>query len=205
MAPSSSDSEEKTTVQVSIHHLTANTPDKQDAPAELAGGQVSSDDDTHDETTILRAQKRRREEARLVRKLDCYVAPVMAALMLISYLDRGNIGFAATQGMAAALGLQKGQLNTAVSVFYVSYILVEFPMALLAKRLRFHRVLPAITLGWGLVCLGTGFVRGYWSLVLTRVLLGVFEGCLFPTMTLFLCDWYKREELAVRVSYLLSE
>lgn len=204
MAPSSSNSEEKMMVQVSVHHLTTNTPDKQDAPAELAGGQVSSDDGNHDEATILQAQKRR-QEARLVRKLDCYVAPVMALLMLISYLDRGNIGFAATQGMAAALGLQRGQLNTAVSVFYVSYILVEFPMALLAKRLRFHRVLPVITLGWGLVCLGTGFVRGYWSLVLTRVLLGVFEGCLFPTMTLFLCDWYKREELAVRVSYLLSE
>lgn len=150
-------------------------------------------------------QMRRRREARLVRKLDCFIAPIMMLLMLISYLDRGNIGFAATQGMTADLGLRGSQLNTAVSVFYVSYILAEFPSAMLVKRLAFHRVIPAITLGWGLVCLFTGFVQAFWSLVLTRLLLGFFEGCLFPCMTLFLCDWYKREELAVRVSYLFSK
>jgi hypothetical protein len=32
-------------------------------------------------------------------------------LMLISYLDRGNIGFAATQGMADDIGLVGNQLN----------------------------------------------------------------------------------------------
>jgi MFS family permease len=51
----------------------------------------------------------------------------------------------------------------------------------------------------------TGFVRGFPSLVATRLLLGFFEGCLFPSMTLFLCDWYKREELATRISFLFGE
>ena len=47
----------------------------------------------------------RRDEARLVRKLDLYIAPVLMLLMLISYLDRGNIGYAATQGMNEDIGL----------------------------------------------------------------------------------------------------
>lgn len=182
----SSPAEEKTTAE---YHLQENTNDR------------SSQNGRQDAS--LKANKRR--EARLVRKLDCFIAPVMMLLMLISYLDRGNIGFAATQGMTADIGLRGSQLNTAVSVFYVSYILAEFPSAMLVKRLSFHRVIPAITLGWGLVCLFTGFIQGFWSLVLTRILLGFFEGCLFPSMTLFLCEWYKREELAVRVSYLFSE
>ena len=33
-----------------------------------------------------------KKEAKLRRKLDLYIAPVMMLLMLISYLDRGNIG-----------------------------------------------------------------------------------------------------------------
>lgn len=160
-----------------------------------------SDGATSLEATHLHAKR----EARLVRKLDCFIAPVMMLLMLLSYLDRGNIGFAATQGMTADIGLAGTQLNTAVSVFYIFYILAEFPTALLVKRLQFHRVIPAITCCWGVVCLSTGFVRGFGSLVVTRILLGFFEGCLFPSMTLFLCEWYKREELAVRVSYLFSE
>jgi hypothetical protein len=51
------------------------------------------------------------KEARLRRKLDLYIAPVMMMLMLISYLDRGNIGFAATQGMTDDIGLHGNQLN----------------------------------------------------------------------------------------------
>jgi hypothetical protein len=54
---------------------------------------------------------RRREEKALVRRLDFFIAPVMMLLMLISYLDRGNIGFAATQGMIQDIHLQGSQLN----------------------------------------------------------------------------------------------
>lgn len=57
----------------------------------------------------------RKREAALVRKLDCFIAPVMMLLMLISYLDRGNIGFAATQGMAEDIGLKGSQLNVSAS------------------------------------------------------------------------------------------
>lgn len=53
----------------------------------------------------------RKEEAALVRKLDTFIAPVMMLLMLISYLDRGNIGFAATQGMTEDINLKGTELN----------------------------------------------------------------------------------------------
>ena len=53
----------------------------------------------------------KKREAKLVRKLDLFIAPVMMMLMLISYLDRGNIGFAATQGMADDIGLKGSELN----------------------------------------------------------------------------------------------
>ena len=53
----------------------------------------------------------KKKEAKLLRKLDLFVAPVMMMLMLISYLDRGNIGFAATQGMIMDIGLKGSELN----------------------------------------------------------------------------------------------
>lgn len=52
-----------------------------------------------------------RREKRVVRKLDLYITPVMLLLMLISYLDRGNIGFAATQGMTKDIGLKANELS----------------------------------------------------------------------------------------------
>lgn len=53
----------------------------------------------------------KKKEAALLRKLDLFIAPVMMMLMLISYLDRGNIGFAATQGMIKDINLKGSELN----------------------------------------------------------------------------------------------
>ncbi|KAL3958247.1 hypothetical protein ACCO45_006409 [Purpureocillium lilacinum] len=143
------------------------------------------------ENPVSEDPERIKREKALVRKLDLFIAPVMMLLMLISYLDRSNIGFAATQGMTHDINLKGSQLNTAVSVFYIFYVLAEFPAAILVKRLQFNRVIPIITFLWGIVCLSTGFVRSFGPLMVTRVLLGLFEGCLFPSLTLFMCNWYK--------------
>jgi MFS family permease len=50
-----------------------------------------------------------------------------------------------------------------------------------------------------------GFIQNFAGLCVCRLILGFFEGCLFPCLTLFFANWYKREELAQRVSYLFSE
>jgi len=176
---------------------------KVDTPSPGVGPSTDTETATVDDNAQHDPDRARKEKA-LVRKLDCFIAPVMMLLMLISYLDRGNIGFAATQGMTNDIGLRGNQLNTAVSVFYIFYVLAEFPTSILVKRLRFNRVIPAITFCWGVVCLCTGFVHSFGPLIVTRLLLGFFEGCLFPSMTLLLCNWYKREELGVRISFLFS-
>ncbi|TGJ78987.1 hypothetical protein E0Z10_g9777 [Xylaria hypoxylon] len=163
----------------------------------------------------INSQRFHKEKA-LVRRLDYFIIPVLMLVNTISFLDRGNIGFAATQGMARDIHLQGNQFNytldfltwshfskTAVSIFYIPYILVEVPVSLLVKRLGFHRVIPVIVLFWGLVCVFTGFIRSFASLIVTRILLGFFEGCLFPSIALCLCNWYKREELGVRMALLI--
>ena len=71
--------------------------------------QDSFTEDVEQETPESIAYKKR--EAVLLRKLDLFIAPVMMMLMLISYLDRGNIGFAATQGMIVDIHLKGSELN----------------------------------------------------------------------------------------------
>ncbi|KAI1763793.1 MFS general substrate transporter [Hypoxylon sp. FL1150] len=143
-----------------------------------------------------------RREVRVVAKLDLFLCPILIALQLIAFLDRGNIGFAATQGMITDLDLVDTQLNTAVSLFYPLYILSEFPAALIAKRVGFNRVIPAAAACWGFCCLGNGFARNFGDLVACRILMGMFEGFLMPSLTLMLANWYKRDEIGLRISYL---
>ncbi len=95
-------------------------------------------------------------------------------------------------------------VKVAVSVFYIFYVLAEFPVSLFARRLQFNRIIPAATVSWGLVCLCNGFVNDFGGLVACRLVLGLTEGFLFPSMTLMLATWFRREELATRISYLFS-
>lgn len=62
--------------------------------------------------------ERARREKVVVRKLDIFIGPMLMILMLISYLDRSNIGFAATQGMTEDINLKGSQLNVRFSPPY---------------------------------------------------------------------------------------
>ena len=73
-----------------------------------------------------------------------------------------------------------------------------------AKQWRFERVIPSLTIIFGLITLGGGFVHNAAGLIGTRVILGLFQGCLFPALALFVANWYKREELAVRMAFLFG-
>lgn len=49
--------------------------------------------------------------------------PLLALLYLVSSLDRANIGNAKIEGLATDLKLSGVEYNTALSVFFISYIL----------------------------------------------------------------------------------
>lgn len=49
---------------------------------------------------------------KLLLKLDCYLAPVFTIIFLAAYLDRANIGNAASAGMTKDLGMTSGQLGS---------------------------------------------------------------------------------------------
>jgi len=51
-------------------------------------------------------------EKKLLRKLDLYLAPLMTIIFLCAYLDRGNIGNAASAGMTKDLKMTSGQLGS---------------------------------------------------------------------------------------------
>lgn len=56
----------------------------------------------------------KRQEAQVVRKIDFCLMPTLLILMLLGFLDRGNIGFAASQGMIQDIGLKGNQLNVSI-------------------------------------------------------------------------------------------
>lgn len=54
-----------------------------------------------------------KREAKLLRKLDMSIAPIVLVIFLAAYLDRANIGNAASAGMNEDIGMSSSELGSA--------------------------------------------------------------------------------------------
>jgi MFS family permease len=113
----------------------------------------------------------------------------------------GNVKVA---NMPEDIHASDSQFSTAVSIFYVTYVLFESPWAVLMKKLTPRNILTGLCIVWSLTTIFTGFIESVGSLYATRLILGACEAGLFPCLNLYLTMVYRREEQAKRVSYLLS-
>ncbi|KAF4293448.1 hypothetical protein KXX32_006325 [Aspergillus fumigatus] len=138
---------------------------------------------------------------KLLRKVDVRLVPMLAVLYLISHLDRANIGNAKIEGLVKDLGLTGIQWNIVLSIFFVPYVLLEVPSNMLLKS--FSR--PSVYIGilitcWGIIMTLTGMVRNFAGLMVTRVLLGIFEAGFFPGAVYLCTFWYMPKDLSTRIA-----
>ncbi|KAI9168067.1 transporter [Paramyrothecium foliicola] len=141
------------------------------------------------------------EEAKLVRRIDFRLLPMLFLIYVVAFLDRANVSNALTMSMPEELNLSGQQPNTALAIFFVPYILFEIPSNILLKKLSPHVWLSLCILGFGVVMLAQGFVRNFSGLLATRFFLGLFEAGIFPGSFYLISFWYKREEAQQRFTF----
>lgn len=95
--------------------------------------------------------------------------------------------------MAKDLKLTTGnRYNVIALIFYVPYIIFEFPGSALVRKIGVRNQLASIVFLWGCVVIGCGFVTSWKQLAGLRVLLGFFEAGFFPACVYLLSTWYLR-------------
>ncbi|KAH6871207.1 major facilitator superfamily domain-containing protein [Thelonectria olida] len=139
-------------------------------------------------------------ERRLRLKIDLYIVPTVSLMYLFCFIDRANIGNAKIAGLEKDLGMEGYDYNKIISIFYISYILFEIPGNLLCKWIGPGWFLPATTVLFGVSSLGTAFVHTIPQAAGVRFLLGIFEAGMMPGIAYYLSRWYRRAELAFRLS-----
>ncbi|KAL7268603.1 hypothetical protein RUND412_008765 [Rhizina undulata] len=142
--------------------------------------------------------------ARLLRKVDFHLLPIITLLYLLSFLDKTCIGNANISGLTKDLGLKPVQYNIALSIFFVSYVSFEIPSNILLKRFSPSIWLPSICLGWGIVTTIHSVVHNFGGLVAVRIVLGFLEAGLFPGVVFLLTVWYPRHALVFRFCIFFS-
>ncbi|KAL2825603.1 major facilitator superfamily domain-containing protein [Aspergillus cavernicola] len=144
-------------------------------------------------------------ERKLMAKVDWHVVPCLCIMYLLAFLDRVNISNAAVLGMTRDLNIVEGtRYNTALTIFFVPYIIFEIPSNILLKKLKPHVWLSMCMFLFGLVTVCQGLVTNWGGLMTTRWFLGMFETGMFPGCFYLLGMWYKRSEAQKRFSFFFS-
>ena len=123
----------------------------------------------------------------------------MLILIVLSSLDRVNISFAALQ-LNRTLGLSAEQYGTAVGIFFVAYLLFQFPSLWLQRRLGTRRWILVIGVAWGVVATAMTLISDRAGLYTLRFLLGAAEAGLAPGTVYFCSGWLPRRYRAMAIT-----
>ena len=142
-------------------------------------------------------------EASTLRKLQARIIPFVFVLMVIAFLDRINIGFAALT-MNKDLAITSQQFGLLSGIFFWGYFIFEIPSNLLMHKVGARIWIARILISWGIVAMLTGFVQTAAHLYVVRFLLGVAEAGYFPGILLYLTYWFQRRQLAHAAALFLT-
>ncbi|KAJ0315276.1 hypothetical protein Brms1b_006146 [Colletotrichum noveboracense] len=145
--------------------------------------------------------EQRTAEARVRRKVDWRLIPILGILYSIAGLDRVNLSNARVAGMNQDLRFDIGdRYSIALLVFFVTYFLFELPTTLALRPIGPKILLNGLVFSWGIVMLGMGFANDWRVIVACRMLIGIFEAGFLPCCMYLLSSWYQRYEVQQRMA-----
>jgi ACS family tartrate transporter-like MFS transporter len=136
------------------------------------------------------------EQQRLViNRVARRLIPFAFLCYVVAYVDRVNIGFAAS-ALQKDLGLSATEFGLGAGLFFLGYCLFEIPSNLILVRVGARRWMARIMIVWGVVSMGMVFVKDTPTFYAARILLGIAEAGFFPGMIFYLTYWIPAGERA---------
>ncbi|KAL1968328.1 hypothetical protein VTN77DRAFT_1857 [Rasamsonia byssochlamydoides] len=136
-------------------------------------------------------------ETRALRwRIDLRIMPILITIYFLQYLDKTLLKYAAVMGIKESLlGNEYNNLGT---IFYVGYLVAEPVTAYLMQRWPIGKYLGVNVACWGVLMACHAACRSYASLMVVRVLLGVFEASVAPSLVLITGMWWTKPEQSRR-------
>ena len=130
---------------------------------------------------------------RLRRKVAWRILPLVFLLYIVAYLDRANVGFAKLR-MASDLHFSDAVYGLGIGIFFIGYLLLEIPGALLVERWSARKWFARILISWGLISALTAFVTTPMQFNVARFFLGVAEAGFFPGVIVYFTHWFTSQD-----------
>ncbi|MBV9825797.1 MAG: MFS transporter [Alphaproteobacteria bacterium] len=135
-----------------------------------------------------------------MRKIYLRLLPFGCLCMVVCYLDRINVGFAALT-MRGELGLSATAFGFGAGCFYAGYCTFEVPSNIILTKVGARFWIARIMISWGILSMGMALVWSTTSFVTLRFLLGLAEAGFFPGMLLYFTYWFPAVHRARMVAW----
>ena len=133
------------------------------------------------------------------RHIALRLLPFLFILYITNYIDRTNLAYAAL-GMTRDLGFSDRVFGLGAGIFFISYLALQIPGALLVELWSARRMICATMIAWGSLTVLTALVRTPGQLYVARFLLGAAEAGFFPGVIVYLSHWFIQEDRAKATS-----
>jgi D-galactonate transporter len=134
------------------------------------------------------------------RRIGRRLLPFLFLLYVIAFLDRMNVGAAALQ-MPHDLGFSDSVIGLGAGVFFLGYLLLEIPGALIVERWSARRWIARIMISWGVMTAFMAFIHTAHQFYLVRFLVGAAEAGFLPGVIIYLTHWFRYEDRAKAVAF----
>ncbi len=137
------------------------------------------------------------------RQIAGRLLPFLFLLYIVNYVDRTSVAYAAL-GMTSDLGFSDRVFGLGAGVFFISYVALQIPGAMLVEHWSARRLISAVMIAWGSLTALTGLVHTAHQLYAARLLLGAAEAAFFPGVIVYLSHWFSREDRGKATGYFMS-
>jgi MFS transporter, ACS family, tartrate transporter len=137
------------------------------------------------------------------RRIAVRLLPFLFVLYIANYLDRTSVAYAAL-GMTGDLGFSDRVFGLGAGIFFLSYVALQIPGAMLVEHSSARRMIAAVMIAWGSLTALTGLVHTASQLYIARLLLGAAEAGFFPGVIVYLSHWFGLEDRGKATGYFMA-
>ncbi|PPQ83496.1 hypothetical protein CVT25_006986 [Psilocybe cyanescens] len=138
------------------------------------------------------------EDARLVRKIDRHLMPIMFCIYFLQLVDKHTLSFSSVFGLSRDADLVGDDYSFLGSIVYIAQLVMQPLSAYLLVKFRLSIYVPVIVTCWGATLLCMAAARNFMGLLIARFFLGAFEASVQASFILVVQFWYRRQEQGFR-------
>ncbi|KAM9902697.1 hypothetical protein OXX69_008211 [Metschnikowia pulcherrima] len=149
-------------------------------------------------------EEMRSEIARIRRKVDWRIMPVLCITYTLQFLDKLSLNYASAYSLKEDLGLAGQRYSWVAAIFNFGYLFWAFPSNWIIQKVPVAKYTSVMLLIWAAILICHIGASNYGGMLALRFILGMFEAGISPTCMMICGMFYSKKDQPFRMCTFLS-